>query len=176
MAPGLIVKWNLGPVQPPQEEIIILSISLGTISRQLCLLGNTVKMGQLAFNLLTGNSDVGLLALLGSSGAPGDALAPVLVQTEDLLHLLPGDVNCHLHDRQRCKANTGRAVTPWRARVHLSCDGRPGKKRRKNTVSKKESEGGEINHQLHFKCTLNLTGQVIWKRLARGNKRRLVII
>lgn len=35
MAPGLILKWNLGPVQPPWEEIIILSISLWTISRQL---------------------------------------------------------------------------------------------------------------------------------------------
>lgn len=35
MAPGLIVKWNSGPVQPPREEIIILSISLRSISRQL---------------------------------------------------------------------------------------------------------------------------------------------
>lgn len=35
MAPGLIVKWNLMPVQPPWEEIIILSISLRTINRQL---------------------------------------------------------------------------------------------------------------------------------------------
>lgn len=63
-------------------------------------------MWQITFSLLTGDSDVRFLALLGSSGAPGDALAPVLVQTEDLLHLLPGDVNCHLHDRQHCKANT----------------------------------------------------------------------
>lgn len=74
------------------------------------LLGNTVKTRQTAFRLLTGNSDVRLLALLSSSGAPGNALAPVLVQTEDLLHLLPGDVNCHLHHRQRCKANRGRVV------------------------------------------------------------------
>lgn len=76
------------------------------------MLGNIVKTQEIAFNSLTGNSDVGLLALLGPSGAPGDALAPVLVQTEDLLHLLPGDVDCHLHDRQRCKASTGRGVTP----------------------------------------------------------------
>lgn len=34
MAPGLIVKWNSGPVPPPWEEIIILSISFWSISRQ----------------------------------------------------------------------------------------------------------------------------------------------
>lgn len=84
-----------------------MSISLWTISRQLRKLCQGDVVGHIQFTcLLTGDSDVRLLALLGSSGAPGDALAPVLVQTEDLLHLLPGDVNCHLHDRQRCKANT----------------------------------------------------------------------
>jgi len=54
--------------------------------------------------LLTGDPDVGLLALLGPRGAPGDALAPELVQAEDLLHLLPRDVDGHLHDGQRCRA------------------------------------------------------------------------
>lgn len=62
------------------------------------------------FTSLTSNSDVRFLALLGSGGAPGHALAPVLVQAEDLLHLLSGDFNRHLHDRQRCEANTGTTV------------------------------------------------------------------
>ena len=52
---------------------------------------------------LTSNPDIRFLALLGSRSAPGHTLTPVLVETEDLLHLLSGDFNRHLHDWQRCK-------------------------------------------------------------------------
>lgn len=74
------------------------------------LLGSFVMTQQIVLSALTSNSDVRFLALLGSGGAPGDALTPVLIETEDLLHLLSGDVDCHLHDWQRCKANTGISV------------------------------------------------------------------
>lgn len=64
-------------------------------------------MTQCSFqSALTSNPDVRFLALLGSRGAPGDALTPVLIETEDLLHLLSGNVNRHLHDWQRCKKET----------------------------------------------------------------------
>lgn len=55
---------------------------------------------------LTSNPDVCFLALLGSGGAPGDTLTPVLIQSEDLLHLLPGYFDCHLHDWQCWRAKT----------------------------------------------------------------------
>lgn len=74
------------------------------------MLGSVVMVQQIVFSALTSNSDVCFLALLGSGGAPGDTLTPVFIKTEDLLHLLSGDVNCHLHDRQCCKANTGTAI------------------------------------------------------------------
>lgn len=74
------------------------------------LLGSVKMAQQIIFSALTSNSDVRFLALLGSGGAPGDTLTPVLIKTEDLLHLLSGDVNCHLHDWQCCKANTGTTV------------------------------------------------------------------
>lgn len=51
----------------------------------------------------TSNPDIRFLALLGSRSAPGHTLTPVLVETEDLLHLLSGNFNRHLHDWQRCK-------------------------------------------------------------------------
>lgn len=59
------------------------------------------------------------MALLGSGGAPGDALTPVIIQAEDLLHLLPGDFDCHLHDGERC--NTNSRESPRRL------NGKPGK-------------------------------------------------
>lgn len=64
---------------------------------------------------LTGDAHKGLLALGGAGGAPCHALAPVLLQPEDLLHLLAGDFDAHLHHGQ-----------PWDGRQHVST-GHPGK-------------------------------------------------
>lgn len=64
------------------------------------------KTHNAAWSALTGNLDVRFLALLGSGGAPGDALTPVIIQAEDLLHLLSGDFDCHLHDGERCNTNS----------------------------------------------------------------------
>ena len=40
--------------------------------------------------VLTCNADVGTVALGGASRAPGHTLAPVVLQTKQLLHLSPG--------------------------------------------------------------------------------------
>lgn len=78
----------------------------------------TVIPAQIA---LTSNFDVGFLALLGSGGAPGDALTPVIIQAEDLFHLLPGDFDCHLHDGECCNTNSRQttAVSGKPSRVHV---------------------------------------------------------
>lgn len=72
---------------------------------------------------LTSNPDVSLLALLGSGGAPGNALTPVIIQAEDLFHLLPSDFDCHLHDGERCNTNSRETTevsgNPSRVHVYL---------------------------------------------------------
>lgn len=51
---------------------------------------------------LTGDPDVGLAALGGSCRAPGHTLTPEILQTEDLLHLLTGDLDTGLPHHQTC--------------------------------------------------------------------------
>lgn len=77
---------------------------MSTLLRNPCIRNDS----EITLSALTSNPDVRFLALLSSSGAPGDTLTPVLIEAEDLLHLLPGNLNRHLHDRQRCKAGTDR--------------------------------------------------------------------
>lgn len=122
MASG--ARPKLAPLHPPEVKIIITSISF--CSKPTCnmirnLLGCILMTQWIIFTALTSNSDVRLLALLCSGGAPGHALAPVLVEAEDLLHLLSGDVNCHLHDWQRCEANTGIIVRMVNAGLSWAC-------------------------------------------------------
>lgn len=49
---------------------------------------------------LTGDPDVGLTALGGSRGAPGHTLTPEILQTEQFLHLLTGDLDTGLPNHQ----------------------------------------------------------------------------
>lgn len=49
---------------------------------------------------LTCNADVGLAALGGASWAPGDTLAPVVLGSKELFHLLAGNLDAHLTDDQ----------------------------------------------------------------------------
>lgn len=58
---------------------------------------------------LTCNADVGFAALGGACGAPGHALAPVILRPEELLHLLPGNLDADLPHNQTCQGarNTG---------------------------------------------------------------------
>lgn len=44
----------------------------------------------------TGDADIGSATLGGARRAPGHALAPVILQPKELLHLLPRHLNLHL--------------------------------------------------------------------------------
>lgn len=59
---------------------------------------------------LTCNADVGFAALGGACGAPGNALAPVILRPKELLHLLPGNLDADLPDYQTCQ---GASNTHW---------------------------------------------------------------
>lgn len=51
---------------------------------------------------LTGDADVGLAALGGPRGAPGHTLTPEVLGPEQLLHLLPGDLDAGFSYDQAC--------------------------------------------------------------------------
>lgn len=57
---------------------------------------------------LTGDADIGPAALGGARRAPGHALAPVILQAKQLLHLLPGHLDLHLPHQKPCKGTEAR--------------------------------------------------------------------
>lgn len=72
---------------------------------------------------LTGNADVGFAALGGARGAPRHALAPVILRPEELLHLLPRDLDAHLPHNQTCQEvrNTGHCWPYWWTENECRC-------------------------------------------------------
>lgn len=153
MAPGLILKWNLGPVQPPWEEIIILSISLWTISRQLVRKHCKDATDHIQFTyrqfwcMPSGSSGFQWCSRrrTGTSTGPDQRSSPLAAWWCQLSPAWPAALQSKHRKSRHAVASAG----------HLSCDGRWGNKRSKTAVSKKESEDGKMNSQLHFEHTWN---------------------
>lgn len=61
----------------------------------------------------TGNADVGSATLGGSRRAPGHALAPVVLEPEEFLHLLPRHLDLHLSHPQAWPGEDG---PQWRGK------------------------------------------------------------
>lgn len=85
-----------------EKDVLVFLLSDAFIQGELDTQYRTDQFMQLDIQLcrtvrLTSNPHVRLLALLSSCSAPSNTLAPVVLQTKDLLHLLPRDINLHLH-------------------------------------------------------------------------------
>lgn len=108
------VKAALTPLLPPPWQVGMVTLRLERVGREtwahpagmddprLIRTGSRSEaLGEGA--ALTGDADVGAAALGGARRAPGHALAPIILQAKELLHLLPGHLNLHLPHQQPCR-------------------------------------------------------------------------
>lgn len=182
MAPGLIVKWNLGPVQPPREEIIILSIALWTskvieISRQLvgkhCKdTANCIKLTYRQFWCTPfGSSGFQWCSRrrTGTSTGPDRRSSPPAVWWSRLSPAWPAALQSKHRESRHAGASTG---SPLLRRVV----GREKKKRKKKPKHKYCFKGSILEFAHTFWAHLELNWPSNLEEPGRGNKRRLVII